>query len=355
MNYLVYLHSLWLTHKQLHKIFKNSKDYRYVYENISFNFLKDFWVKDSSIENILQQKQEIDLKKIDNKLKDLNIKIINFDDENYPKNLKNISNPPYLIYVRWELNWEENFFSIVWSRKMSQYAKKVGESIIPKLLEYFTIVSGWAWWCDSLAHKIAIDNDKKTIVVFGTWIDVIYPSWNKKLFEDILLKNWVLMSIFSLWTLGNTYTFPIRNEIVSGISCWVLLLEAWEKSWTLITAKLALDQWRDVFAIPWDVFMPNYIWVNNLIKSSQAKLITKAEDILEEYGYKIIEEKKQIKFLNDIEKEIFDLLKYNLSLTIDDFLEKSPYNYGQLSLNLSIMEIRWVIKKNLFWSYEILP
>lgn len=353
MNYLVYLHSLGITHKNLHKIFKNSSDYKYFFENLSFENLKKFIDNENQIQKILESKNKLNTKLIDKKLQSLSVKIITINDKNYPENLKQISAPPYFLYVRWELNWNDNFFAVVWSRKISLYAKKVGESIIPDLTKYFTIVSGWAWWCDTLAHKICVENNAKTVVIFWTWIDITYPSTNKNLFEEVIKTTWALISIFPLWTPGGIYTFPVRNEIVSGMSSWVLVLEAWEKSWTIITANLALDQWKDLFAVPGDIFSQNHIWTNNLIKTSQAKLITNSIDILEEYNYKFIDTKKEIILENEIQENIYWLLKYNLSLSIDDLIEKTSLEYWTLSLNLSLMELNWVIKKDMFWKYSI--
>ena len=352
MNYLVYLHSAWISQRVLCKIFENNLDYKKVWEKLSNKFLEKYY-SSNEIKKILQTKSRLDTKKLDEKIKKLQVKIITIHNKNYPEKLKNISNPPYFLYVRWELNWSDNFFAIVGSRKISNYAKKVGESIIPNLTKYFTIVSGWAWGCDTLAHKLSLENFGKTIVVFWTWIDITYPVWNGKLFEKVLEMWWALVSIFPIWTPWGTYTFPVRNEIVSGMSSWVLVLEASEKSWTIITANLALDQWKDLFAIPGDIFHLNSVWTNNLIKTGQAKLTTSVNDILEEYNYKVIDTKKEVILENEIQKNIFELLKYNLSLSIDEILEKTWFDYGVLSLNLSLMELNWILKKDMFGKYFI--
>ncbi len=353
MEYLVYLHSIWLTHKKLNEIFEKNNNYELFYKELSVSLLKKFFDKEDQILKILETKNKLNTSIIDKKITNLWIHIITIKDENYPQNLKQISHPPYFLYVRWNLHGNDEFFSIVWSRKISQYAKKVGETIIPDLTKYFTIVSGWAWWCDTLAHKITLENNWKTIVVFWTGIDITYPNLNKNLFEEVIKKNWALISIFPIWTPGSLYTFPMRNEIVSGMSSWVLILEAGKKSGTLITANLALDQGKNLFAIPWDIFHPSYTGTNHLIKSSNAKLITSSDDILEEYNYQIIDTKKEIIFENDIQKDIYHLLKYNLSLNIDDIIEKTQYEYWVLSLNLALMELNEVIKKDIFGKYGL--
>jgi len=352
MNYLVYLHSIWITQKKLSQIFKHNSDYKYFFDNINSKILVKYWFNEEQITKILLNKKNINFNKIESIIESLNIKLITINDNNYPKLLKQIYNFPYFLYVRGELKNDE-FFSIVWSRKMTSYTKKVWENIIPDLTKYFTIVSWWAWGCDSLAHKITLDNNKKTVSVFWTWIDIIYPSSNKILFDKII-DNWgALISIFPLWTIWSKYSFPIRNEIVAWMSLWTLVLEAWEKSWTLITANLSLELWRELFAIPWDIFNPNFIWTNNLIKNSHAKLITSSDDILNEFNYKIIKKDIKIVFWNKIQEDIFTLLKYNLNLSIDELIEKTKYSYWELSLNLSIMELNRLINKDMFWKYEI--
>ncbi|MDP5038954.1 MAG: DNA-protecting protein DprA, partial [Candidatus Gracilibacteria bacterium] len=227
--------------------------------------------------------------------------------------------------------------------------------IIPDLVNYFTIVSGGAGGCDSLAHKIALEKKGKTIVVFGTGIDVCYPEINRGMFENIIDTGGGLLSIFPIGTIGSNFTFPIRNEIVSGISSGVLVLQAQKKSGTLITANLALEQSRDLFCVPGDIFSPDFEGCNDLIKSGSAKLVTKSEDILEEYNLKTIPKNKKIPiFDTQIEADIFELLKYNLSLNVDEILEKTNYNYAEITINLSSLELSGIIKKDLFGKYEII-
>lgn len=353
MNYLVYLHSIWFTHRVLNKIFASTKNYKEVYENLSNEFLEKYFDK-KQIEKILSLRQKINTKYLDKKIIALNISIITIYDKNYPNYLKNISNPPYFLYVRWKIDWNDNFFWVVWSRKISNYAKKSWEKIIPDLLKYFTIISWWAGWCDSLAHKICLEKWEKTIVVFWTWIDIIYPTTNRKMFEDVVASWWALISIFPIWTPWGIYTFPIRNEIVSWISNWLLVLEAWEKSWTLITSKLALEQWKNVFALPWDIFSLNSVWTNNLIKNSEAKLVCNVQDILDEYQYSsLASNEDNIIFSNDLQKEIFSILKYNLSLSIDELIQKTWLEYLLVSLELTKMELSWTVKKDIFWKYFV--
>lgn len=353
MNYLVYLHSLGLTHKNLHKIFEKNSDYETFYNELSFETLKKYIEKDEVILKILETKKKLDIKTLDKKISNLWVQIITIQSKHYPENLKQIAHPPYFLYVRGKLLGQDNFFAVVGSRKISPYAKKVGEILIPELTNYFTIVSGWAGGCDTLAHKLSVENNAKTVVVFGTGIDITYPSGNIHLFEKVIETGWALVSIFPIGTPGGIYTFPVRNEIVSGMSRGILVLEAGEKSGTLITANLALDQGKDLFAIPGDILNPNHAGTNNLIKNSEAKLVSSVDDILGEYNYKVISQKQDIVFENDIQKDLYNLLKFNLFLSIDDCIEKTSYEYGALSLNLAMMELSGLIKKDMFGKYGI--
>lgn len=352
MNFLAYLHSCWVTHKKLFDLFSKEQNFQNVWENLEVYLTKMTHWNVKEREEILQKYSKFSPKKIDDILKKLDVSLIDFYSWEYPARLKMISNPPFILYVRGKIDTQESCFSVIGSRKMSNYWKKAGEIFVKDLSEYFTIVSGGAGWCDTLAHRVCVENHKKTIVVFGTGIDQTYPAGNASLFEAVIQNGGALVSSFPLWTTGNVYTFPVRNEIVAGMSVGVLLLEAWQSSGTLITAQLALDQGKDVFAVPGDIFHPNFEGTHALIQSGSAQLVTKSEDILREYHYKSVNKNVHFSFQNDIQTALYDLLKYHLSLSVDEILEKTDFSYAEISLNLSLMEILWALKKDIFWKYE---
>jgi len=352
-KYIAYLHSIWITQKKLKEIFKENTYYKIFFENLNVNTLIKYDINEKKAIEIINNKNNFDINFIDKKIKDLDINILTIFDLDYPELLKEVINLPFVIYTRWKLNKNDVYFSVVWSRKISNYAKKAWENIIKDLLEHFIIVSGGAWWCDTLAHEICLKNNKKTVVVFGTWIDVVYPVWNGKMYEEVVQKWWCLLSIFPIWTPWSNFTFPMRNEIVAWMSKWCLVLQAWEKSGTLITANLVLENSRDLFTIPSHIYDEDFYWNNYLIKSSQAKLITDSKDILEEYNFKIIKYKKEINLDNESQKIIFEILKYNLSLSIDEIMEKTWLSYSEVSLNISMLELKMIVKKDLFGRYGI--
>ena len=353
--YLAWLHYIWFTHKKLHKIFENTQNYKEVFEKINHTYLKENWFLDKQIEIILERYKKVNLEFLKSKLEKRKAKIITFFDSEYPENLKNVSNPPFLFYLRWKLDLSPKF-AIIWSRKISSYWNKVIEDFCIQLSKYFTITSGWAAWCDTKAHKETLKNNWKTIAIIWTWIDLDYPIENEKLFEEIANNSWAIISIFPIWEVGNPYNFPVRNEIVAWLSEWILVVEAREKSGSLITAKLGLDLWKEIFAIPWDIFKWGSIWTNNLIKSWEAKLVLNANDILVEFNINnnIKKEEKNIKinFNDQIEENIYNTLIVE-NLNINEISKKLKLDISIISLKISMMEINWIIMKDISWKYKI--
>jgi DNA processing protein len=209
------------------------------------------------------------------------INIITYQDELYPVKLMNIYDRPPFLYVRGNLNKDDTNIAIVGSRLASTYGKYTTERISRELaLKGLTIVSGMARGIDSVAHRGALTAHGRTIAVLGSGLDVIYPPENKKLYADII-QNGAVISEFPLGTPPRSANFPTRNRIISGMSYGVVIVEAGEKSGSLITARLALEQGREVFAVPGSIDAAGSRGTNKLIKQG-AKLIENTDDILEE-------------------------------------------------------------------------
>lgn len=350
--YLVALHYIWISQKKLHLIFEKTQNYKEIYEKISSVFLINYWFNEKQIEFILERYKKLKFDFLEKKIHDREVKIITIFDYEYPDLLKQISNPPFLFYLRWKIDNSPKI-AVIWSRNITSYWKAIIGKIIPDLSKYFVIISGWAAWCDTEWHIIALDNWNKTISVIWTWIDIDYPTWNNKLYDRIVESwGWVI-SIFPIWEVWNSYNFPVRNEIVAWLSVWVFIIEAKAKSWTLITSNLALESWKDIFAAPWDIFKLNSEWCNNLIKSWCAKLTTKVEDILDEYN--ITSVKKEIKnkiFADKIEEQIYNLLLLE-GFTTDELIWKLVIDIKTLTFRLSMLEINGLIKKWIWWKYEV--
>ena len=355
---LAILHGIGFTHKDLKKIFEKQTEYTSFYENLIWTkTITQEWITSERKTKILEKLNKIDIPNIEATIHSKNIKIITINSELYPEKLRTINQSPYLIYVRGNFWDTVKMLGVVGSRKSTNYGKRILEKIIPELVEWNCgIISGGAHGIDTLSHELALENNGYTISVFGSWIDIFYPKENTKLFEKIIIHNWALISIFPIGTKPEPYYFPIRNEIVAALSDGIIIPEAGEKSWTLITAHLALEHGRDVFAIPGDIFRETSIGTNNLIAKGEAKCIQNAKDILEEYFHdtnqKPIEPDKNLILESEEEQNIYNsILDWNN--TPDSISEKTQYPIHEIMMHVSMMEINWFITLDENGKYEI--
>ncbi len=297
-----------------------------------------------------------------------NVKIVTYRDESYPRQLLNVYDRPPYIYVRGNLNSEDINIAIVGSRAASTYGKYTTERISRDLaLQGVTVVSGMARGIDSSAHRGAITAHGRTVAILGSGLDVIYPPENKKLFADII-DNGAVISEFPMGTPPRSTNFPARNRIISGMSYGVVIVEAGEKSGSLITARLALEQGREVFAVPGSIDSAGSRGTNKLIKQG-AKLIENTEDILEEILPQI-EQKKPLKGfsanetlnasnprvekLNAVEQKLYDLVSPK-RMHIDDLISLTGFSSADILSALTTMELKGIVRQHpgKFFSAEI--
>ncbi|WP_051904474.1 DNA-processing protein DprA [Hippea jasoniae] len=193
------------------------------------------------------------------------IKLISFFDDDYPERLRQMDYPPVVLYVKGKLKELSMPLAVVGSRHPSGYGQKALKHILPPIVEAgFEIISGLAMGIDALAHKIAIGGGGYTIGVLGCGIDIVYPYSNKALFE-LMPQKGCIISEFPLSTPPNRYNFPRRNRIIAGLSDAVFVVEAELKSGSLITARIAAEQGKTVFALPGDIFSKRSEGTNRLI------------------------------------------------------------------------------------------
>lgn len=275
------------------------------------------------------------------------IKKITIEDENYPKLLKKITNPPKVLYIKGELKNDEPCFAIVGTRRCSPYGKQTTLEFAETLSDIgITIVSGLAPGIDTFAHKAVVEKRKRTIAVLGTGIDEksIYPKENIQLSRKIVELGGCLVSEYPPGTRGTNFTFPQRNRIISGLSLGVLIIEAKEKSGALITAKCALLQKRKVFALPGPIYSSNSAGPNRLIKEG-AKLVDSIDDILQELNLTTLRSKykNEINGENIEENLILDILKEEC-LYIDKIIEKTKLPTEKIASTLAVLEIKGKVR-----------
>jgi DNA processing protein len=269
------------------------------------------------------------------------INIVCYEDKNYPENLKNIPDPPAVLYIKGKLP-ENYYISIVGTRNPTNYGKKITKILVKELvINNICVVSGGAYGIDSIAHKAALENDGKTIAVLGTGIDIIYPYSNKGLFEKIAEKG-ALISEFPLGTKPSKFNFPLRNRIVAGISQATVVVEAPEKSGSLITAKLANEYGKPVFSVPSNIDNPQGKGCNLLINEGAIPVLDE-KTVFEEISYlKNKTNNGNSENLSNIETKIIENIENEIH--IDTLSEKLSIPVSELIVVLFELELKGLIK-----------
>ncbi len=269
------------------------------------------------------------------------------ENKNYPKILKEISDAPSELFWKGDWNDEifENTLAVVGSRKMTSYGKRVTEEIVGKLSFYgITIVSGFMYGIDAVSHKSALNAKGKTIAVMPCGIDVIHPGYQKSLYKEIE-KNGLIISEYEKEKPSEKWVYPRRNRIVAGLSKAVLVIEAGEKSGSLITADLSLKYKRKLFAVPGSIFSPTSKGTNNLIKENLAEPIFNTEDVLKFFKKTKKEDKKtNDSNFNDKEKKVISVLEKE-PMDLNKIFNKSKMTISEINTTLLMLEMKGIIGK----------
>ena len=263
----------------------------------------------------------------------------------YPKLLKHISDPPKVLYCRGDtklLNTE--CFAVVGTRSMTPYGREAAQQIVPGLARHFTIVSGLALGVDAVAHRATLDSNGKTIAVLGSGIGLITPETNLRLGQDILKNDGLIISEHPGKKPAGKESFPERNRIISGLSKGVLIIEADEKSGSLITARLAGEQNRDVFAVPGNIFSSKSMGPHKLIRTG-AKLVASAHDVLDDYSKLPIAKSSPLSTADPVHSAILAILEAHGPLNIDNIIEHAQLGASEIMGALALMEIQGHIKQ----------
>jgi DNA processing protein len=314
-------------------------------EGISTNLAK-------RIRKASQERDEIEkfTEKELKKLEKFSGKLITIWDSEYPSILKKIYDPPILFYILGEFAESDQYsIAIVGTRQPTNYGKVQAEKISADLAKQgITIISGMARGIDSIAHYAAIKSGGRTIAVVGSGLDVIYPAENKKLFEKIS-ENGAVISEFSLGTKPDAQNFPRRNRIISGLSLGVIVIETGVQGGAMQTAALALDQNREVFALPGNVGVKQSDGTNLLIQKGEAKLITSADDVINELEIKLKPvlgkniPKQQVN-LSLFEEKLINVLNSE-PLQIDRIATLANMTTSECLVNLLSLEFKGLVKQ----------
>ncbi len=298
-------------------------------------------------DSIVNTRPKINLEQEWQKIDQSQTKVLILGEDKYPSLLREISDPPVILYYQGEVDWNSSlFFAIVGTRKLTSYGKRVIEDLVPSLVSHrLVIVSGFALGGDTAAHQMTLDSGGQTVGVLGSGLGEIYPASNHKLAEKIR-ENGALLSEFSLFQKPQKQFFPMRNRIISGLSVGTLIVEASEKSGTLITASCANEQNREVFAVPGSIFNPYSIGPSKLIQSG-AKLVTCVEDILTELNIDSRFQSQQVRAMipeTVEEKKISGILGDQEYVMMDQLIRLSGLEPKIIIPLLTTMEMKGLIK-----------
>jgi len=278
----------------------------------------------------------------------LQIQVIYYKEEAYPEILKNIPYKPPFLYVLGKLPRDTSTLAIVGTRKPTPYGKEIVEKFVPELVQRgLATVSGLARGIDTLVHKVTLKEDGQTVAVLGTGLDIIYPPENRDLYLKIISSGSAVVSEFPLGTRPRRENFPRRNRIISGLSQGVLVVEAGKRSGTLITAKWAQDQGRDVFVCPGNIFSEQSQGTHYLLKNG-AIPVTSPEDILYYLGIeckpseKVKEDATSLE-LSYEERKILECLSH-YPMHLENLLAETCYELPQLLSLLTELELKGLIK-----------
>ena len=312
----------------------------------SFGELLKADLQNKDIEAILEVKTKINPDREWEKLEKLGIKVMTIREKEYPKLLKEIYSPPALLYIKGNLPENLDFtLAVVGTRKITTYGQQITPEIVKDLARAnLIIVSGLALGIDALAHQSCLEAGGKTIAVLGSGLDLIYPVANRQL-ADKIIENGAIISEYPLGTQPLKQHFPARNRIISGSSLGTLVIEGDRDSGSLITARCALEQNREVFAVPGSVYNQASVGPNNLIKMG-AKPVTAAHDVLEALNLELAQDFMENKKIIPDTKEEEILLKYlsREPLHVDELIKKSKLNTSIVNSTLTMMEMKGKVR-----------
>lgn len=271
------------------------------------------------------------------------VRAVTYCSQQFPDSLRCIDDPPYILFCKGDVSLlNTRCLAVIGTRKASAYGRRVAKDFTAVLSEYFTIVSGLAYGVDCIAHESTLDEQGKTIAVLGGGVIDVYPSGNQSLADRIVANGGLLVSEYGMYAQPLAYRFPHRNRIVAGLSSGVLVCQAPAKSGTNSTVELALEQGKDIFAVPGEIYDLGFGGSNKLIKSIQAACVTTPRDIIDFYNLAQNDKPQQTYQISFDEQKIVDLLTVE-PLTFDQLVAQSGMGAADLNFLLANLEIRSII------------
>ncbi len=331
-------------HQALLKVFGNLEE---AVKHADGQLLRGLGCREQKISTVLERMQKCDLEAEEQLLASASAEIISLSDPQYPERLADISDAPVFLYARGDISiLKQPCIALVGTRKMTGYGKRVAQEFTRALTQaQIVTVSGLARGIDALVAQETMEEKGKTVAVLGQGILTLSPH-AKELADRIVAAGGLILSEFPLRTAPDIFTFPLRNRIIAGLSLATVVLEAPESSGALITAKLAFDYGREVFAVPGQIFDANFAGCHTLIRKNQARLSASPRDVLQELGVIVPEEDtERIQYApkNAEEEKVLSILS-TMPQMVDALVEKSGVPMGILNATLTILELNGAVK-----------
>jgi DNA processing protein len=300
-----------------------------------------------TIESFVTVRDKLDLTAELERVSRLGVTVLTWDSSGYPSLLKNIPDPPPVLYVQGELMLRDEWaLAVVGTRRPTVYGREATRTLVGTLAASgVTIVSGLAYGIDTHAHQTALEAGGRTIAVLGCGIDIIYPAKNRDLAQRII-SNGALVSEYPLGTRPEGGNFPRRNRIISGLSLGVLVVEGTRRSGALITADYAAEQGREIFAVPGNILSPNSAGPNQLIQQG-AKLVTTIGDVLEELNLTMVAEQVEAREVipdNEVEAALLELLSSE-PVHVDELGRAAALPISEVASTLTLMELKGKVRQ----------
>jgi len=308
-----------------------------------------------SISNLLAARTSLDLAGELERLERAGVSVLTWDSSDYPINLRNIYDPPPVIYVKGELLPEDDWaVAVVGTRHASVYGKEAARQLAADLAQNgVTVVSGLAAGIDAVAHQAALDAGGRTLAVLGSGVDVIYPEQNRRLAEQ-LVDHGALLSEYPLGTRPERSNFPPRNRLISGLSLGTVVVEAGARSGALITSDFAAEQGREVFAVPGSIFQRSCEGTNRLIQDG-AKAVLVVNDVLEELNLSQITQQAEVRATvptTPVERAVLDLLSAEPT-HVDELGRAADLPAPTVSSTLALLELKGLARQVGSMSYVL--
>lgn len=310
--------------------------------------LQSLGIDQRARKNLREARSSLDLDLELEKIRSKNITLLTWNSAGYPSYLREVDGPPPLLYVVGELADIDRWaVAVVGTRRVTPYGRQITQELVAGLVRNgVTIVSGLARGIDAIAHRSALEHGGRTIAVLGSGPDNIYPPEHRDLAREIVRGRGAVISDYPLGTEPDAKNFPPRNRIISGLSLGVVVVEAGERSGALITADFALEQGREVFAVPGNVNSPASRGTNRLIQQG-AKLITGAEDVLEELNLSMVLEHSAVQQALPETKEEEALFHYLSSepVHVDALSRATGLSSQEVSSTLTLLELKGIVRQ----------